>query len=70
MRDLRYIGDEEYDKCSQFQEVITDGRTDNAESRDAIASKNDETYGKFHILGGVSKGSFSICYNNTFKMHK
>ena len=35
--------------------------------------KNDETYGKFHILGGgggVSGGSFSICYNDTFKMHK
>ena len=40
VRDLRYFGDEEYDKCSQFQEVITDGRTDNAESRDAIAFKN------------------------------
>ena len=27
--------------------------------------------GKFHILGGGdSKGSFSICYNDTFKMHK
>ena len=40
VRDFRYIGDEGYDKCSQFQEVITDGGTDNAEYRDAIASKN------------------------------
>ena len=39
--------------------------------REAFKKKNDETYGKFHILGGgVSKGSFSICYNDIFKMHK
>ena len=40
--------------------------------REALKKNNDETYGKFHILGGegVSKGSFSICYNDTFKMQK
>ena len=39
--------------------------------REAFKKKNDETYGKFHILGGgVSEGSFSICYHRRFKMHK
>ena len=43
-------------------------------NKGSFQKKNDETYGKFHILGGggggVSRGSFSICYNDTFKMHK
>ena len=35
--------------------------------REAFKKNNDETYGKFHILGGgVSRGSFSICYHERF----
>ena len=48
-------------KCYERRAVVAKG---------SFKKKNDETYGKFHILGGVSEGSFSICYNDTFKMHK
>ena len=35
--------------------------------REAFKKNNDETYGKFHILGGgISRGSFSICYHERF----
>ena len=36
--------------------------------REAFKKNNDKTYGKFHILGGggVSRGSFSICYHERF----
>ena len=36
----------------------------------SFQKKNDETYGKFHMLGGgVPGGSFSICYLERFLLH-
>ena len=47
-------------KENYFKNVIS--------GREAFKKNNDETYGKFHILGGggVSMGSFSICYHERF----
>ena len=37
----------------------------------SFQKKNDETYGKFHMLGGAGGlgGSFSICYHERFLLH-
>ena len=37
--------------------------------REAFKKKRRNIW-KIPYLGGVSKGSFSICYNDTFEMHK
>ena len=35
-----------------------------------LSKKNDETYGKFHLLGGGVRGrSFSMCYHERFLLH-
>ena len=39
--------------------------------REAFKKKNRRNIWKIpYLRGGVSEGSFSICYNDTFKMHK